>query len=608
MSANRLSNLPFFRHAIGLSLVLTAAVFSTSDTLPQKAQIINQIRRVNDYWMLRNPDYGTNEWDRATYYSGLVPLYTTLHQQHHYDYAVNWATQHNWELNGGVSTRHADNHCAGQAYIMLHAIEPAAQRIAAISESIRLMVAGSKIDDWWWCDALHMAPPVFAALGILQNDDAYFSRLHAMWNDTKVRRRLWCTTDHLWFRDETYLPPNLTPGGKHIHWSRGNGWVFAGLAKVLSILPQNAPGRDAYITEFREMAAALRQVQRNDGFWNSSLVDPDQYGGPEASGTSFFTFGMAWGINNGYLGDTAYLPVAARAWNALNGVAVHPDGMLGYCQAIAAGPGPSSYNDTKDYAVGAFVLAGCELLRLAPGTFPDTTNLAPGTIWGYSSQQDGNEAGLAVDGSLLTRWSAQGYPQWIEIDLGQQKALHTIELHFLENRAYRYTLQTRFLPEQSYTMLVDSTDNTTGGKHIIPFNNHAARHIRLTITGASGYSGDWVSVSDMRVLGGDLVPVIRKKNQENVPDINVSTLANGAIVLDIPATVPPDARITYALFSLAGKRVMENTVPAENSKPIILYPETGRGIYLLQYRIGRNHAAHAVTKGGVFLKTAVQGR
>ncbi|MBN1308626.1 MAG: glycoside hydrolase family 88 protein, partial [Chitinispirillaceae bacterium] len=397
MKDNRISRL--YRQPGGLLLLLLFTnAFSATSTLPSKTSIVNQIRRVNDYWMMANPEYGTNEWDRATYYSGLVPLYNTLRQQHYYKYAVNWATQHNWGLNGGIATRHADNHCAGQAYIMLYEIEPEQKRVSAISESMQRMVSSTTIDDWWWCDALHMAPPVMAALGKMSNADSYYTKLQSMWNDTKTRRRLWDTSDHLWFRDEDFLPPNLTPNGKHIHWSRGNGWVIAGLAKVLSILPEDAPGRSDYVTVVKQMAEALKSVQRSDGLWNSSLLDPNHFGGPEASGTCFFTFGMAWGINNGLLGKSDYLPVIAKAWNGLNSVAVHPDGMLGYCQAIGAAPAASSYNDTKDYAIGAFVLAGCELLKLAPGTFPDTVNIAPGTVSDFSSQEEGNPAAAAVDG------------------------------------------------------------------------------------------------------------------------------------------------------------------------------------------------------------------
>ena len=548
------------------------------------------MRTVNDYWMVRNPDYGTNQWDRATYYSGLVPLFSALRQQHYYEYAVNWATKHNWGLNEGTSTRSADNHCAGQAYIQLYEIEPAAQRISAISESMRRIVTSTKIDDWWWCDALHMAPPVMAALGKIKSDNAYYTKLNAMWNDIKIRRKLWDATDHLWFRDAGYLPPKLTPGGKHIYWSRGNGWVFAGLAKILSILPQTAPGRDDYVTMFREMAGSLKALQRTDGFWNSSLVDPTHYGGPEASGTAFFTYGMAWGIANGYLTDTIYLPTVVKAWNALNTVAVHPDGMLGYCQSIAAGPGPSAYGDTKDYAVGAFVLAGCELLKIAPGSFPDTANIAAGAVSGYSSQQAGNPAAAAVDGSILTRWSAQGYPQWIELDLRSEKTLKGIELHFIENRAYRYTLQTKRNVLDSYATVIDSTDNTTGGKHIISLPPTTARFIRLTITGASGYTGDLISICDWRVYGGDLTSVEPRPSRP-ATKVKIAISAGGPIMVTTQ-TVPSGTQLTYSLHSLAGERIIENTVsPGGDGRIMIQFSaKSGNrritpGMYLVRYRL-----------------------
>jgi len=222
-------------------------------------------------------------------------------------------------------------------------------------------------DDWYWIDALHMAMPVFAKLGVLYKDSAYFQKMYNLYRDTKFRRRLYNPKDGLWYRDETFLPPRTTPNGKPVYWSRGNGWVFAAHARVLKELPSDDPHWPEYRETFQNMAAALRRIQRHDGFWDVSLADPGDFGGPEASGTAFFTYGMAWGINNGYLDEATYRPVVAKAWNGMVKAAVHPDGFLGYVQGAGLGPAaaqPVGYETTSDFGVGSFLLAGSEVGKL----------------------------------------------------------------------------------------------------------------------------------------------------------------------------------------------------------------------------------------------------
>ena len=163
------------------------------------------------------------------------------------------------------------------------------------------MVYSEKSDDWWWVDALYMAMPVFARLGVLNNDTAYFNRMYEIYTNNKVTRGLYNTTENLWYRDEAFDPPYLTPSGQDCYWARGNGWVIAAHARVLQILPSNEKHRAEYIETFQKMAYALKDRQRTDGFWNVSLDDSTNFGGSETSGTSFFTYSIAWGINNHFL-------------------------------------------------------------------------------------------------------------------------------------------------------------------------------------------------------------------------------------------------------------------------------------------------------------------
>ncbi len=367
-----------------LALALGAAAALAQD-LPPADAVLATLRRVNDRFLAANPDPGadlitdrarpSNIWTRATYFEGLMALQRVAPEPRYVDYAVRWAGSHNWDLAyGAADVRHADNQCCGQTYLDLYALDPQPERIAKIKAAIDGMVASAKQDDWWWIDAIQMAMPVFARLGVLTGDGRYFEKMHALFRHTMTvqgGRGLYNPAEHLWWRDADFDPPYQEPNGAHCYWSRGNGWVFAGLARVLDVLPADAPHRAEYVTIFQDMAAALVPLQRIDGYWNASLKDPDNYGGRELTGTAFFAYGMAWGIRQGLLPRADYLPVVARAWRGLAGLAVRPDGSLGYVQGTGKQPSdgqPVTFDSVPnfdDFGTGAFLLAGSEVHRLS---------------------------------------------------------------------------------------------------------------------------------------------------------------------------------------------------------------------------------------------------
>jgi rhamnogalacturonyl hydrolase YesR len=181
----------------------------------------------------------------------------------------------------------------------------------------------------------------FTKLGVDYKDTSYFKRMYEMYAFTKYNhggKGLYNPNEKLWWRDKDFVPPYVEPNGEDCYWSRGNGWVFAALVRVLSELPQNESHRNEYLQDFKDMATALAPIQRTDGFWNTSLHDSTHFGGKETTGTSLFIYGMAWGIRNGYLDREKYLPVVTKAWNALLKDAVHPDGVLGFVQGTGKEP------------------------------------------------------------------------------------------------------------------------------------------------------------------------------------------------------------------------------------------------------------------------------
>jgi unsaturated rhamnogalacturonyl hydrolase len=356
------------------AVAVSAAASAPSPVLPARTDIVAVMRRVNDHWLGANSNPGNNQWARSAYFSGNMAAYRTTADARYLRYAQTWAEQNNYGLHNGTITRSADDQIAGQVYYDLNDVAPDPAKVAAVNESIRLMVYGSqsaKVDDWWWVDALHMAMPVFVRVAKYRNDDAYLRKLYSLYSYTKKTIKLYDYSHELWYRDARFVPGGAlssSPNGKPVFWSRGNGWAIAAHAKTLGLLSPTETRWPEYRNNLAGVARTLRLTQRTDGFWNVNLGDSDHYPGPETSGTSYFVFGLAYGIRTGVIDRATYLPVVARAWNGLVATAVHSDGFLGYVQNVGDQPSssqPVTTNTTADFAVGGFLLAGAELAGIA---------------------------------------------------------------------------------------------------------------------------------------------------------------------------------------------------------------------------------------------------
>jgi unsaturated rhamnogalacturonyl hydrolase len=361
--------------------VLTTSSFAQK--LPKKKQTLAAMTLANDYFMAKWTDTGkpivtnktrpSNIWTRAVYYEGLMALHKIDGQKRYYDYAVSWGNSHKWGMRSGKFTRNADDQCCGQTYIDLYLIDRQEVRIQDIKTSMDSLIVSEKKDDWSWVDALQMAMPVLARLGVLYKDNRYYEKMFSMYEFSKNQhgdKGLYNPTEGLWWRDKDFDPPYTTPSGKNCYWSRGNGWVYAALVRVLDIMPKNAPHREEYLKTYIEMTKALLPLQREDGFWNVSLTDSTDFGGKELTGTALFAYGMAWGINNGVLDKKKTTPSVSRAWNAILKDCVHPNGVLGYVQGTGKEPKeaqPVTFDkvpDFEDFGLGCFLLAGSEVYKL----------------------------------------------------------------------------------------------------------------------------------------------------------------------------------------------------------------------------------------------------
>lgn len=348
----------------------------------EKKEVLDILRLTNDYFMQKWPDTGkpiyttrwrpSNIWTRAVYYEGLMELYKIDPDKRYYDYAVDWGTKHQWGMRNGTETRNADDQACGQVYIDLYRIDPQPERIKDIKENMDYMIASGIVDDWTWIDAIQMAMPVFAKLGVLYKDERYFDYMYKMYIHSKNVEGggLYNREDKLWWRDKDFVPPYQEPNGEGCYWSRGVGWVVAALVRVLEEIPEDQQHRAEYLQDFVELIEGVAAVQREDGFWNVSLHDPTNYGGRETTGTSLFIYGMAWGINQGILDEETYRPKVEKAWKAMAQEAVHPGGFLGYVQGTGKEPKDgqpvsfASVPDFEDYGLGCFLLGGVEVYKL----------------------------------------------------------------------------------------------------------------------------------------------------------------------------------------------------------------------------------------------------
>jgi unsaturated rhamnogalacturonyl hydrolase len=343
---------------------------SFSNAAKPKA-IIGVMTAVAD-WQLANPSaHRANGWQVAPFWVGLFAFAPYSGNPEKYLEAV----RRNGEANDwkpGPQPFFADDQAITQSYFLLYTtehkpqmIEPALktfQRMLHLSFDESLEYSYEKTRrEWVWCDALFMSAPALVLATYVTGDHRYTDLMNRLW--WKTTDYLYDKQEHLYYRDSRFFSEH-EPNGEKVFWSRGNGWVLAGLARVLQYLPEGYPARRRFVALFQEMAQRIASLQTQDGYWRASLLDPESTPKPETSGTAFFTYALAWGINRGVLDRASYESNVRKGWSALVR-AVDRDGMLGYVQRTADRPGTTGPNQTEVYGVGAFLLAGSEVYRLS---------------------------------------------------------------------------------------------------------------------------------------------------------------------------------------------------------------------------------------------------
>lgn len=353
-----------------LVTVLPSTAQTNAADITPKA-VLTVMQRVAD-WQLSNPSkHKSTDWTQGAGYAGFMALAGISGDAKYRDAMLSMGQTNQWQL--GKRKDHADDQAVGQTYAELYLLYRDPKMIAPMRADFDKLLAHPPTNWnltfkhegagglWSWCDALFMAPPAWLRLTIATGDEKYMHYAVSNWWHTS--ETLYDTNEHLYFRDTRYFNKR-EDNGRKVFWGRGNGWVMGGLVRMLQFLPNNHPDRPRFEQQFKEMAAKVLTCQQPDGLWRASLLDPASYPLKETSGSGFYAYALAWGVNQGLLDKATYEPAVRKAWAALVSC-VNEDGKLTHVQPIGADPKKFKEDATEIYGVGAFLLAGSEVYKLA---------------------------------------------------------------------------------------------------------------------------------------------------------------------------------------------------------------------------------------------------
>ncbi|WP_320019502.1 glycoside hydrolase family 88 protein [Labilibaculum manganireducens] len=362
------------QRSISCLLLLTLTLGATAQTKVDYCQpeyvrsVLNKVAK----WQLDNPKRrAPNDWTNAVFLTGLFAAWEVTQSPFMYEAMMENGKSTNWSPYKRFF--HADDIAISSTYIDLYLIEKKQEMLQPTIDTLARFVnepytvKGIDQIKYWWADALFMAPPVLIKLGRLIDRPDYLE-----YNDELYRQAyemLYNKEEHLFARDLNFTIKNdptdlLEANGKPLFWSRGNGWVIAGLARMLKELPSDYQERPFYENLFREMATRLVEIQREDGLWSSGLLDISAYPNGEVSGSGLICFGLAYGINSGLLKGKNFKRATCRAWKGLTNC-VSDEGRANYVQGAGDRPSNRDFSDnTELYGTGAFLLAGSEIIKM----------------------------------------------------------------------------------------------------------------------------------------------------------------------------------------------------------------------------------------------------
>ena len=379
-----------FFFLVTINLIMHILV-SAQENIYSKAFIKTIIERVNNYQFSHPWTENDDNWIRGTYYTGVMAAYQATGDQKYLHQCNDWGEKLQWKIpalkktSGGSG---ANVMTCSQTWLESYLAQKKKYKIQPTIDHLEdpelKNPVNSPLTYYYeggrrYVDALYVCPPAFAMLSKITKNQKYLNWMDSFFWD--VYGTLFDQNDNLFYRDQRFqyiesaLNQNrdenarksyvytISPNGKKVYWSRGNGWAFAGIARILKYIPKEYANYNRYKELFLKMAVELKKRQQHDGFWYPNLDDPQDYGSKETSGTSFFAYGFAWGVNNGILSREEYLPVVEKAWEALASC-VNNEGKVQWGQLVGASPYKILQDDSHEYVTGMFLLAASEMYKM----------------------------------------------------------------------------------------------------------------------------------------------------------------------------------------------------------------------------------------------------
>ena len=260
---------------------------------PEAQEVKSMLRLVADWeranHLIDEGEHGDLAWTQAALYVGMLDWAEVAEREDGDDSYYQWirriGRRNSWQT--GKMMYHADDIAVSQAWLTMYAkyrernmLLPTLARTEFVlrypsCSTLELdYTDAATLERWSWCDALFMAPPVYARMYVLTGRPEFLEFMDREYKATY--EYLYDKEARLFYRDWRYFDDREANGEK-VFWGRGNGWVLGGLAELLQILPETNAYRDFYEDLFVNLAARLAGLQSPDGYWHASLLDPASY-------------------------------------------------------------------------------------------------------------------------------------------------------------------------------------------------------------------------------------------------------------------------------------------------------------------------------------------
>jgi rhamnogalacturonyl hydrolase YesR len=356
-----------------IAVLSAPPVFAAKKRPPvfDKQYVKNIMDKVNQYQLTHPHTTFDDNWIRGTYYAGVMACYQATGDKKYIEQCDALGTQLKWQLpNARNLESGANTLTCGQTWVESYIEDKDENKIKPVIAHLTDPAVKNPVSqplDWYfesgrrYVDSLFTGPPALAMLYSVTKDEKYLQWMDAFFWD--VYGKLYDRETNLFYRDERFFPNLVLSNGKKVIWSRGNGWAFAGIARILKYLPKDCASYSGYEPVFKKMAKSLASRQSEKGFWYPNLDDPSQFAVKETSGTAFFVYGFAFGINNGILDEETYLPVVEKGWQSLC-EAVSEEGKVQWGQIVGDRPVMTKKEDSHEYVSGTFLLAASEVYKL----------------------------------------------------------------------------------------------------------------------------------------------------------------------------------------------------------------------------------------------------